>query len=63
MPMVNSTSPPALRNRQSARVLHPSLVSTFMTRPESVWIESICTFRKTPKARRFRSDSATLAES
>jgi hypothetical protein len=41
MPMVNSTSPPVLRKRQSIRVLQPSLVSTFITTPLSVWTESI----------------------
>ena len=63
MPMVNSTWPPALRKRQSARVLHPSFVSTFITTPVSVCTESIWTLRKTPSARRLRSDSATRAES
>ena len=40
-PMVNATSPPALRNRQSAWVLQPSLVSTRATSPESVRTVSI----------------------
>ena len=53
--MVKATSPPALRNRQSALVLQPSLVSTRMTRPESVRTESIRTRRKTARARRFPS--------
>ncbi len=61
--MVNATSPPALRNRQSALVLQPSLVTTLRTKPESVRTESIWTLRNTPKDRRFRSDSATRAES
>src|SRR5689334_4108940 len=61
--MVYSTWPPVLRNRQSALVLQPSLVSTRATRPESVRTVSICTRRNTPSARRFRSDSATRAES
>src|SRR5690348_3505362 len=61
--MVYSTWPPVLRNRQSALVLQPSLVSTRATRPESVRTVSIFTRRNTPSARRFRSDSATRAES
>ena len=61
--MVNATSPPVLRNRQSALVLQPSLVRTRATSPESVRTVSITTRRNTPSARRLRSDSATRAES
>ena len=60
---MKATWPPVLRNLQSACVLQPSLVTTRSIKPVGVRTESICTRRKIPIARRFRSDSATEAES